>query len=411
MNLGSTEEKIVPNDVVPEEQEHTSAETKDSALETKQHEVPETQPQAVNGHDAKSSSPQKTEEIHESANGSLNPTFLQENHEDPVSIEAQPPQADELNLSSGGDDVLETIEVTNGHLLVPPEDDGPEEEYPIHEEEISAEVSLREVTTFPFLNLTVQDHELSRADTNSVAGNYNENGSGGLNFAHEDVLSADEGVSGSTRDLFALENDDPFNGDPDPEAQGYTLIKDEDDEVQERWESEGANTSADVHYAENGDDVADPECLSQPFSEEEDFNDQFAAFSQIQGSNSESAVALEFVAHQLVDPSNPVPHGIEHQKLKEEEPQIESMESNDIWGSAGDNEAFDFGSSKNPGEFDDDFDPTNKRSQETPEQPGSSLDDPFAEISASNVRNLSENPFNDEGMATRQFKLTFTRAS
>jgi hypothetical protein len=261
------------------------------------------------------------------------------------------------------------------------------------------------------LSLTVQDHELSTVETRSAAGNHNENGSGGLNFGHEDVLSADEGVSGSTRDLFGLENDDPFNGNPDPEAQGYTLIKDEDDQVQERWESEGANTSADVHDAENGDDVADPESLSQPFSEEEDFNDQFAAFSQIQGSNSESAVALEFVAHQLVDPSNPVPHGIEHQKLKEEDAQKGNVEIDDIWGSAGDSAAFDFGSSKNPGEFDDDFDPTNKSSEETPEQPGSSLDDPFAEISASNVRNLSENPFNDQGMATRQFKLTLTRAS
>jgi hypothetical protein len=233
-----------------------------------------------------------------------------------------------------------------------------------------------------------------------------------VNFPHEEVLNADEGESGLTRDLFALENDDPFNGYPDPEAQGNPLIKDEEDQIQERWGFEGANTSADVHDAENGDAVADPESLSQPFPEEEDSsNEQFAAFSQIQGSSSESAVALEFVAHQLVDPSNPVPQGMEPQELQEEEPRIESMESNDIWGSVGDSEALDFGSLKNPGEFDNDFDPTNKRSQETPEQPGSSVDDPFAEISASNVRNLSENPFNNKGMATRPFKLTFIRAN
>jgi hypothetical protein len=155
VELSTKEEEIVPNDVVAEEQEHTSAETTDSILETKQHAVTETQPEAVNGHEAKSSSPQKTEEMPKNLNGSLNPSFHQKKHEDPVDNGAQPPPAVELNLSSGEDHFLETNEVINDHLMVPPEEDGPEESFPIHDEEISADVSLREVASYPFLNLTI----------------------------------------------------------------------------------------------------------------------------------------------------------------------------------------------------------------------------------------------------------------
>lgn len=215
----------------------------------------------------------------------------------------------------------------------------------------------------------------------------------------EDILNGNEEAPALTMDLFATEENDAFDGRPDPESQGYSLLRDEEVEIQDQWESEGANTSADVQDVENGDDEPPPEFLSMAFPQEDGTsNDPFAAFAQIQGSNSESAVALEFVAHQIVDPSNPVPQDMEPQQSEEEERQIESLEKDDIWGSVGNDELFDFESgSKNPGEFDDEFDPTNKISQELLKDSNSLTDDPFVEIYTSNGQEAHENILKDEG--------------
>jgi hypothetical protein len=212
--------------------------------------------------------------------------------------------------------------------------------------------------------------------------NHRGNGSGEFDPVGED-LKENEEAPGLTRELSAPEDDDAFNGRPDPESQGYSLIRDEEDQIHDQWESEGANTSADVQDAENGDDEPEPESLSLAFSQEGgSSSNPFAAFAQIQGSNSGSSVALEFVAHQIVDPSNPVPQDMEPQLSGEEEQRTESLGNPDIWGSIGNHELFDFESgSKNPGEFDDEFDPTSKVSQESLKHPNSSTDDPFAEVS------------------------------
>jgi hypothetical protein len=231
--------------------------------------------------------------------------------------------------------------------------------------------------------------------------NHRENGLGEFDPAG-DILNANEEAPGLTKEWSAPEDDDAFDVRPDPESQGYSLIRDEEDQTQDQWESEGANTSADVQDAKNGDDEPERESLSLAFSQEDgSSSDPFAAFAQIQGSNSESAVALEFVAHQIVDPSNPVPQDMEPQQSIEEERQTESLGNPDIWGSIGSDELFDFESgSKNPGEFDDEFDPTSKISQESLKHPNSSTDDPFAQFYVSNDLDLRDNLLKDEGSVT-----------
>ena len=110
--------------------------------------------------------------------------------------------------------------------------------------------------------------------------NHRGNGSGEFDPAGEDLKENEEAPE-LTRELSALEDDD--NGRPDPESQGYSLIRDEEDQIHDQWESEGANTSADVQDAENGDDEPEPESLTLAFSQEGgSSNDPFSAFAQIQ---------------------------------------------------------------------------------------------------------------------------------
>jgi hypothetical protein len=130
----------------------------------------------------------------------------------------------------------------------------------------------------------------------------------------------------------------------------------DDDEQAETDDPEMGNTSADVWDAETryiDDDDAMPSPTKSENSEHE--TDQVAAFSQVQGSGPESGSALEFVAHQLVDPSNPVPQ-MESNKSGEGEKTEDT--SKDWWESTG-NDSFAFTRVENEGGFNDDFNPTN----------------------------------------------------
>jgi hypothetical protein len=164
-----------------------------------------------------------------------------------------------------------------------------------------------------------------------------------------------------------------FNEDPamentmdemaDPESQGYERLPDKEEDAQPEPDNpeigddpEMGNTSAEVQDAETGY-TNDESTSSLEISEGvEPVDNQVAAFSQIQGSGSRGAAALEIVAHQLVDPSNPVPQ-MEPKQPHEKAP-IENV-AKDWWDSSGNDDEFAVGRAENEGAFNDDFNPTN----------------------------------------------------
>ena len=201
---------------------------------------------------------------------------------------------------------------------------------------------------------------------------------------------------------FLSEINDATEERPDPESQGYTLLEDRDDQYEDRQDPEmGNNTSADVHDAEP-DEVED---LVDPFAEASQQQDELddgrvAAFSQVQGNASESSNALEFVAHQLVDPSNPVPQDMSEESTDDVNENTDSQQANNWWENTGSNEVFDFNALETEGGFDDDFDPTNGMKEDMLKEDLPSQDDPFAEILNSDNTALSLDLFNSKGTLT-----------
>jgi hypothetical protein len=157
-------------------------------------------------------------------------------------------------------------------------------------------------------------------------------------------------------------------------------------------------TSADVQDAEpdDVDDTTDPFAVASQQQNDYD-DDRVAAFSQVQGNPSESSNALEFVAHQLVDPSNPVPRDMPDEGSSDINENCDDQSANNWWENSGSNEGFDFSTLENEGGFDDDFDPTNRTVQDTLNQDLPPHDDPFSEIVKSDNGDSPLDPFNNKG--------------
>jgi hypothetical protein len=143
----------------------------------------------------------------------------------------------------------------------------------------------------------------------------------------------------------------------DQESQGYERLLDKEEDAQSEPDNpEMGNTSANVQDTETG--YINDEPMSSPEISEgvELADNQVAAFSQIQGSGSRGAAALDIVVHQLVDSSNPVPQ-MGPKQTSEEEP-IENV-AKDWWDSSGNDDKFTVGRAENEAAFNDDFNPTN----------------------------------------------------
>lgn len=185
---------------------------------------------------------------------------------------------------------------------------------------------------------------------------------------------------------------------PDPESQGYALLRGQDYQIEESEDHEMGGTSADVQDAERDDtdNTADPfSTASQQQNESDD--GRVAAFSQLQPNASESSNALEFVAHQLVDPSNPVPRNMLDEGRNNINENVDDQSANNWWENSGSNEIFDFNTLENEGGFDDEFDPTNRTVQDTFNQDLPLHDDPFSEIIKSDNVNSSVDAFYNKG--------------
>lgn len=185
---------------------------------------------------------------------------------------------------------------------------------------------------------------------------------------------------------------------PDPVSQGYALLRDQARQIEESEDPEVGGTSADVQDAEpnDTDDTEDPFAAASQQQNEND-DGRVAAFSQVQPNSSESSNALEFVAYQLVDPSNPVPRNMLDEGRNNTNENVDELSANNWWENSGSNEVFDFNTLENEGGFDDDFDPTNRTAQDTfyPDLP--LHDNPFSEIIKSTNVNSSVDPFDNKG--------------
>lgn len=171
---------------------------------------------------------------------------------------------------------------------------------------------------------------------------------------------------------------DELDNRPDPESQGYSLLQDNED-------PEG-NVRTDVHDAKEGH-IEDKFNNGHSFSpqQREQSTDKVNAFSQVQGSISESVTGLEIAAHQLVDPSNPVPKGIESESSAEHAKGFE-----DKWfGSSENDQDFNFGGAEDQSNI---FSSNNSVFPEFSQQSEEAQADPFAQIVQSN-RSQSHDPF------------------
>jgi len=192
---------------------------------------------------------------------------------------------------------------------------------------------------------------------------------------------------------FLESKDDITEERPDPEAQEYTLFEERDDHLEDHQDPEIGHTSADVHDAEPDDAEGSYDPFAEPSQQQNKYDDErVAAFSQIQGHTSESSNALEFVAHQLVDPSNPVPQDMAEESSNGSNENSDGQQSNNWWENAGSSEVFDFSALETEGGFDDAFDPTKGTGQLLP-----ATDDPFADIVDSNNGGLDLEPLGSKG--------------
>ena len=168
---------------------------------------------------------------------------------------------------------------------------------------------------------------------------------------------------------------------PDPKSQGYTLLQDDDD-------SKIGNTSADVHGAEEGR-TEDNFNLFSPEQQADQPTDEVAAFSQVQGSISQGVTGLKFIAHQLVDPSNPVPHEMQPEKAVEHDNGVTNPLDDKLWGLP-DNEEFNFVTAEDQSNA---FNSSNSAYQHF----STESEDPFAQILQSNGSHNTD-PFATKGL-------------
>jgi len=166
---------------------------------------------------------------------------------------------------------------------------------------------------------------------------------------------------------------------PDPESQGYTLLQNDDDDGanDDPFDPEMGHTSADVHDAQHADNM--PSFHESQQDTHHDYH--VAAFSQVHESLSQGVTGLEFVAHQLVDPSETVPQGMTSQTPAP----ASAGEAGERWWSSNENaEQFNFGQQdeeQNPSNL---FESSNDVSQHFPVKEEDSQEDPFSQLLASN---------------------------
>ena len=171
----------------------------------------------------------------------------------------------------------------------------------------------------------------------------------------------------------------------DPEAQGYSLLPPDDSPPKEEFvEEESGATSADVENAipfdtnHNGEDF-----FASKLEEQEAGTEKVNAFSQIQGSISHTDVALEFVANQLVNPSNHMPSDMPEERSSDKQAWNSKPNIEDIWSENEDARKFEFGNIGDQRVENDPFEPFPTMSEESKEVEK----DPFGVISGSNGAN------------------------
>ena len=171
--------------------------------------------------------------------------------------------------------------------------------------------------------------------------------------------------------MFGDETDDR----PNPESQGYTLLQtDDNDGNTDPFDPEMGNTSADVHDAQQEDNTRSFHASQRDVHDE----NQFAAFSQVHESLSQGVTGLEFVAHQLVDPSESVP-----KEMTSQPPAPAGLGdfSGERWWSSNENgDRFNFGQQdegRNPGKA---FDSNSDVSQHFPVKEEDINEDPFSQM-------------------------------
>jgi hypothetical protein len=180
---------------------------------------------------------------------------------------------------------------------------------------------------------------------------------------------------------------------PDPESQGYTLIQNDDDGANDdQFDPEMGNTSADVHDAQLGGNMSSHESQQDSHHEE-----QVAAFSQVHEPLSQGVTGLEFVAHQLVDPSDNVPQEIHSETAGQKEVSGERW-----WSSNEIGEKFNFGQQDEQQGSPNAFEP-DSASEHLPVKPKDSQDDQFFQLLASEEPQQSSAP---KGMCFSRCRLT-----
>jgi len=173
---------------------------------------------------------------------------------------------------------------------------------------------------------------------------------------------------------------------PDPESQGYTLLQNEDDCANDdQFDPEMGNTSADVHDAQQGDNMTS----SHESQQNNHHDEQVAAFSQVHEPLSQGVTGLEFVAHQLVDPSDDVPEEMSSERLDQKDREDESGER--WWSSNEIGEKFNFGQQEEHQSATDAFE-SNNTSEHLPVKTEDSQSDQFFQLLASEKPQQSSAP-------------------
>ena len=176
---------------------------------------------------------------------------------------------------------------------------------------------------------------------------------------------------------------DDLDNRPDPESQGYTLQQDND--------GPKGSTKADVHEAkeEHTEDKFNRYSFS-PQQQGEQSADKLNAFSQVQISISEGVTGLEVVAHQLVDPSNRGPKGIESEIAVGHDNGVDHNSGNKWWGSDENDQDFNLGGAEGQSNV------FNNSGFPEVSQQSEAQEDPFAQIGQSNG-SQSHDPFVNKG--------------
>lgn len=190
-----------------------------------------------------------------------------------------------------------------------------------------------------------------------------------------------EGLSEDPNFAQSMFGDETFDIDdrPDPESQGYTLLQNNEDGANNNsFDPEMGNSSADVHDAQQADNMPS----SHESQRDSHQDNHVAAFSQIHEPLSQGVTGLEFVAHQLIDPSETVPQEMASQTSVPAE--LGEVSGERWWSSNENGERFNFGQQdeeQNPGnELESSYDV----SQHFPVKEEDSQEDLFSQLLGSN---------------------------